>query len=637
MVETMLLVILVSAGLIVVSILTSLIAFRVGAPLLLIFLAIGLLAGEDGIGGIPFENAEAAYLVGSVALAIILFDSGFGTGWRTFRAAAGPAVVLATAGVALTASFLSVAAHFLLGLPWLESLLVGAIVGSTDAAAVFFLLRVGGITIRERVRATLEVESGANDPMAIFLVVGLVELIVAGAGLETLTWSLARAFGLQMGLGLLLGIAGGYAIVQGVNRTQLEPGLYPLVVLSSALVLFGITGLLGGSGFLAVYVAGLVAGNMRIHALPHLRRFQEGMTWLSQLVMFLTLGLLATPSEFAAIALPVLGVAIALIFVARPLAVALCLLPFGFRRNEIVFVGWVGLRGAVSILLAILPIIGGLPQGQMLFNAAFMIVLTSLLVQGWTIRPLARWLGLSVPPSLGPLEKVELELPGAAHYELVVYRIAPGSPVARGGRIPRWARPSLVVRDGHVMRLHHAGRLEAGDYVYIFTAPAHLRLLDRLFASPLEVGSGDVEFWGDLSIEPTAAMGSLARAYGFDVPDDQAGMTIAAFIAKRLGGAAEVGDRLAFGPVELIVRAIDEGGRVTELGLALVPFGEQLDEATLMDWLRRVFVGRARRAAEARGVDAAVAATSRAEPPAGAGEPPRPGERDREPLAKSAE
>jgi potassium/hydrogen antiporter len=268
----------------------------------------------------------------------------------------------------------------------------------------------------------------------------------------------------------------------------------------------------------------------------------------------------------------------------------------------------------------------------MLFNAAFMIVLTSLLVQGWTIRPLARWLGLSVPPSLGPLEKVELELPGAAHYELVVYRIAPGSPVARGGRIPRWARPSLVVRDGHVMRLHHAGRLEAGDYVYIFTAPAHLRLLDRLFASPLEVEAEDVEFWGDLSIEPTAPIGSLAQAYGFDVPAEQGGMTIADFIARRLGGAAEVGDRLAVGSVELIVRAIDDGGVVREIGLALVPFGERLDETSLMAWLRRMFVGRARRAAEARRVDAAVAATSRDD-----ANPPPEDERSRTPAAPSAE
>jgi potassium/hydrogen antiporter len=637
MLETMLLAILVGAGLLVLSILTSLIAFRVGAPLLLIFLSIGLLAGEDGIGGIPFENAELAYFVGSVALAIILFDSGFGTNWRTFRTAAWPAVVLATFGVALTALFLSVAAHFLFGLPWLESLLVGAIVGSTDAAAVFFLLRAGGITIRERVRATLEVESGANDPMAIFLVTVLVELIMAGAGTESLTWSFAHAFAMQMGLGLLLGLAGGFGMVHGVNRTQLEPGLYPLVVLSSALVLFGITGLLGGSGFLAVYVAGLVAGNMRIHALPHLRRFQEGMTWLSQIVMFLTLGLLATPSEFPAITGPVLGIAFALMFIARPVAVTLCLLPFGFQRNEIVFVAWVGLRGAVSILLAILPIIGGVAQSQMLFNAAFIIVLASLLVQGWTIRPLARWLGLSVPPSIGPLEKVELELPGAASYELVAYRIAPESPVARGERIPRWARPSLVVRGGQAMRLHNAGRLEAGDYVYIFAAPAYLRLLDRLFASPLELQPQDIEFWGDLSIEPTAAIGSLARAYGFEVPAEHASMAIADFIARRLGGAAEVGDRLAFGSVELIVRAIDEKGRVTELGLALVPFGEQVDEATLMDWLRRMFVGRARRAAEARRVDAAVAAVSLDEAPAEDGQPPAVDERKGEAAARSAE
>jgi potassium/hydrogen antiporter len=587
MVETMFLAILIGAGLLVISILTSLISFRVGAPLLLIFLSIGLLAGEDGIGRIQFENAGAAFFIGSLALAIILFDSGFDTRWQTLRSAAAPAVVLATA----------VAAHFLLGLPWLESLLVGAIVGSTDAAAVFFLLRVGGITIRERVRATLEVESGSNDPMAIFLVAVLVELIVAGVGIEDLTWNFAQAFALQMGLGFVLGVAGGFGIVQGVNRITLEPGLYPLVVLAGALVLFAVTGLLGGSGFLAVYIAGLVAGNMRIRARPHLTRFQEGMTWLSQIVMFLVLGLLATPSEFPAIALPVLGVALALMFVARPFAIGLCLLPFGFRRNEIAFIAWVGLRGAVSILLAILPIIAGLPEGQAMFNAAFLIVLISLLVQGWTIRPMARWLGVIVPPKIGSLEKVELELPGAAHHELVVYRIAAKSPIGRGVRIPRWARPSLVVRDGQSMRFHHAGRLQPGDYVYIFAAPAHVRLLDRLFASPVELSPRDLEFWGELSLEPSASMAELARAYDFTITPEQAGLSIAEFLKERFGGRIEVGDRLALGPVEVIARAVDDQGAVSEVGLDLAPLGQQEPAGSLTEWLRSLIVGRPRRGA----------------------------------------
>jgi potassium/hydrogen antiporter len=569
MVEAMLIAILVGSGLLVLSILTSLISFRVGAPLLLLFLAIGLLAGEDGPGGILYDYHTETFFVGSLALAIILFNSGFETRWQTFRAAAAPAIVLATLGVLFTAGLLGIAAYYMLGLPWLEALLLGAIVGSTDAAAVFFLLRVGGITIRERVRATLEVESGSNDPMAIFLVVTLLELIVAGAGLETIGPSVVQAFALQMGLGLVMGIAGGWLIVKGVNQTPLEPGLYPIAVLGSALMLFAITGLLGGSGFLAVYVAGLVAGNMNIHSLPHLKRFQEGLTWLAQIVMFLLLGLLATPSSFADIAVPVIGLALVLTFIARPLAIGLCLLPFGFRRNEIVFMSFIGLRGAVSILLAILPIIAGLGAGQYLFNATFIIVLVSLAVQGWTIRPLARWLGVIVPQRIGPVERVELELPGTAHHELVVYHITEDSPVAKGHRLPRWARPSLVVRDGRSFSLHHAGRLQPDDYVYIFTSPTFIALLDRLFASRATLSAADQEFYGDLTIAPEASLGALAESYGLAVEPEDAELSVGAFMLRQFSGRIEVGDRLVVGQIDLIVRAIDKSGAVSEIGLSL--------------------------------------------------------------------
>jgi potassium/hydrogen antiporter len=602
MVEAMLIAILVGSGLLVLSILTSLVSFRVGAPLLLLFLAIGLLAGEDGPGRIQYDYHAETFFVGSLALVIILFNSGFETRWHTFRAAAAPAIVLATLGVLLTAGLLGWAAHYMLGLPLLEALLLGAIVGSTDAAAVFFLLRVGGITIRERVRATLEVESGSNDPMAIFLVITLLELILAGAGLETIGQSVASAFALQMGLGLIMGAAGGWLIVKGVNQTPLEPGLYPIAVLGSALMLFAVTGLMGGSGFLAVYVAGLVAGNSDIHGRPHLQRFQEGLTWLAQIVMFLLLGLLATPSSFADIALPVIGLALVLTFIVRPLAIGLCLLPFGFRRNEVVFMSFIGLRGAVSILLAILPIIAGLGIGQYLFNAAFIIVLVSLVVQGWTIRPLARWLSVVVPLRTGPVERVELELPGTAHHELVVYHITEGSPVAKGHRLPRWARPSLVVREGRSFSLHHAGRLQPDDYVYIFTSPTFIALLDRLFATRATLTAADQEFYGDLNIAPTASLGALAESYGLEVDAADRETTVAGFMLRQFNGRIEIGDRLVLGPLDLIARAVDEAGAVTEIGLSLArvddtPKPKPGALRRLSARLQRLFVGRPIRAA----------------------------------------
>ena len=267
-----------------------------------------------------------------------------------------------------------------------------------------------------------------------------------------MTLAFVVAFVREMGLGLLLGLAGGFAIVRLVNRLDLESGLYPIVVLAASLVLFGIAGALHCSGFLAVYVAGLYAGNRRLRQALALRRFQDGMTWLAQIGMFVVFGLLATPSEFPRILIPGIALGVFLIFVARPIAVWLCLWPFRFQREETTFIAWVGLRGAVSLLLGILPLMSALPAGQDIFNAAFIVVLVSLIVQGWTIRPMARQLGLIIPPTIGPVEKVELELPGTAHHELVVYHVVADSPVARGERIPRWARPSLVVRKGQSMR-----------------------------------------------------------------------------------------------------------------------------------------------------------------------------------------
>lgn len=570
MFEAMNLAILIGAGLIAISTFTSLISFRIGAPLLLVFLAVGLGAGVDGPGGLVFDDAPAAYFIGSLALAVILFDSGFNTQIRSIRIALAPALVLATVGVILTASFVGVAAHYLLPLPWLEALLLGAIVSSTDAAAVFFLLRVGGITIRERVRSTLEIESGSNDPMAIFLTITLVELIASGARPEGAGWEVLFAFGRQMGLGLLAGFAGGRFIIFAISRLKLEVGLYPIVVLSLALCLFAATGMVDGSGFVAVYVAGIMAGNSRLHALPLLRRFQDGMTWFSQITMFLTLGLLATPSQFLGVALPAIGLALFLTLIGRPLAIWISLLPFGFSRNETTFVAWVGLRGAVSILLAILPIVADLPHGKLLFNVTFVIVLASLLVQGWTIGPMARWLGLIVPPRFGALDRVELELPGRASHELIAYRIAPDSPVASGERIPRWARPSLIVRDGRSIRIHEAGRLRAGDYVYIFAQPKLVHLLDRLFARPAALDPGDREFYGDFRIDPATKMAELAEVYGLAIAAADGPLTVGEFMGRRLSGA-EIGDRVPLEDVELIVRDVGPNREVAQIGLAVEP------------------------------------------------------------------
>lgn len=561
--------ILIAAGLIIVAGFTTVLAYRFGAPLLLVFLGLGLLVGEDGLG-IQFDDASLAYLIGSLALAVILFDSGFRTRFASFRAAAIPAVTLATVGVVLTAGLVGLAARFIFGLPWLESLLIGAIISSTDAAAVFFLLRVGGITIRERVRATLEIKSGSNDPMGIFLTIALVELILADQGAPDLA-EVLLVFVKQMGLGLAFGLLGGFLIVRMANSIDLEPGLYPIVVLAASLAVFGGTGAIGGSGFLAAYAAGLYAGNQQIAAKLTLLRSQDGFTWLAQIGMFLVLGLLATPSQFPTLAPQAFGIALFLTFVARPIAVWLCLLLFNYKPNETAFIAWVGLRGAVSILLAILPRAEGISNGQLFFNTAFIMVLTSLLLQGWTIRPIARWLNLVVPPSLGPVERVELDLPGTAHHELVAYRVASNSPVARGERIPRWARPSLVVRDGRSMRYQYAGRLQPGDQVYLFTPPRHLRLLDRLFASPASLDEHDAGFYGEFTVDPGKTLQELGKSYDIPADGPNPDATIAEFIEGRLGARGDIGDRVGLGDIELVVRDVDDRGEIKSVGLSFEP------------------------------------------------------------------
>ncbi|EPY03473.1 potassium/proton antiporter [Magnetospirillum fulvum] len=602
MIESMNVAILIVAGLVSLSIFSSLLSTRIGAPLLLVFLTVGLLAGEDGLGHLRFDDARAAYLIGSVALAVILFDSGFHTGIKAFRAAAFPALTLASLGVLITTTVVAIPTHYLLGMGWVESALLGSIVSSTDAAAVFFLLRVGGLNLRDRVRSTLEVESGSNDPMAIFLTLSLVGLLAghhAVSGWAGLT--ILSEFATQFGVGALAGMAGGGMIVFAVNRMGFERGLQPLAAISLAMVVFAATGVMQGSGFLAVYIAGLIAGNARISAPETMRRFQEGLTWLAQIVMFLTLGLLATPSQFAPYIPGALAVAVVLMFIARPLAVWLCLLPFGFKRNDTSFIAWVGLRGSVSVLLSIVPMVAGLSHGRDYFIVTFLVVLVSLALQGWTIAPVARFLGQVVPRRIGPVERMELEVPGARH-ELVGYRVVADSMVARGQRLPRWAEPSLVVRDGRSFGAFAVGALRPGDTAYLFARPERVPHLDRMFASAAPAAEADHRFFGDFGLAPTIQMKELAVSYGLDIPPEAQNQTASEWLIRQLGHTPGVGDRVALGDVELIVRSLDWDDTIAEIGLAVEPTAVDRPRlpllfqspAEMIGMVRRLFRGRAK-------------------------------------------
>ena len=564
--------VLVAAALLLISILLSVPSRRVGMPLLLVFLALGMLAGAEGPGALEFDDYQAAYLVGSVALAIILFDGGLGTRAATFRVGLRPALSLATLGVIITAAGTGLVATLVFDLNWLQGLLLGAIVGSTDAAAVFGLLHAQGLRLKERVSATLEIESGANDPMAIFLTLALVELLAAGA--TRLDSGVLVLLVQQMGLGLVLGYGGGRLLVYVINRLPLATSLYPLLALAGALVIFAGTLNLGGSGFLAVYVAGLVLGNRPLQANLGIQRFHDGIAWLAQIGMFLMLGLLVTPSALLAVAVPALGVALALIFLARPLAVFLSLLPFGFPLREQVFVGWVGLRGAVPIILALFPLLADLPNAQRYFNVAFFVVLVSLVLQGWTLAPLARRLGLEVPTTPGWHRRLELDLPGQLDYEMVVYVLAADSPALGETpatlRLPPGVGVAGLIRDNAVIAGCEAVRLAVDDHLLLLARSEDVEALDRLLTTDrVPEHLREARFFGEFVLDGRAVLGEVAAVYGVQVPADKRELSLADVMTRAFKRRPVVGDRLPLGNLELVVREM-EGEAITRVGLKLM-------------------------------------------------------------------
>ncbi len=391
---------LAASALVFLSVLTGLFSARIGLSFLLVFLLAGVLAGEDGPGGFSFDDFRLSFWVGNLALAVILLDGGMRTGYATFRTGLRPAALLATVGVVLCAGITAVAGVWFVGLDWGTAWLLGAIVGSTDAAAVFALLTRSGVTLNERVAATLEIESGVNDPMAVYLTVALIALLAPGADASA-TWTrMATSFVQQFGWGAAAGVVAGLAMAALLRRVASRDsggGILALLVGAGGLSTFAAAGLVGGSGFLAAYLFGLIVANRAAEAVAPTLPALDGYAWLSQAGMFLLLGLLVTPSTMLHSVGPGLAVALTLMFVARPVAVWLCLLPFRFTARETWFIAWVGLRGAVPIVLALFPLLAGTPHASLLFNIAFVVVLTSLLTQGTTIGLLARKLGVALP------------------------------------------------------------------------------------------------------------------------------------------------------------------------------------------------------------------------------------------------
>lgn len=498
-----------------IGIVSSKFSARLGLPVLVLFLAVGMAAGEDGIGGIQFDNFRLAHAIGTLALGIILFDGGLQTRRSSLRAAWKPAALLATAGVLVTAAITGIAASLLAGIPILTGLLMGSIVASTDAAAVFAVLRSQGVRLRERLSATLEIESGSNDPMAIFLTLGLIGVITGTGGSAG---ALGLLFVLQFGVGALVGVAVGRGAAWAVNRINLDAaGLYPILAASFGILSFGLAAVLGGSGYLAVYLTGIVLGNGDIVFRRGIFLFHDAAAWLGQIVLFVMLGLLSFPSRLLGVAGEGLLLALVLIFVARPIAVAVSAFPFRFRLREQAFLSWVGLKGAVPITLATFPLMAGMEGSALLFNVVFFVVLVSAVTQGWSLPLVARWLGLA--ESTPPLS-VEINALRRVEGEIVEYTVAPSARVAgqalRDLALPDGVVMTLVVRGDEMIMTRGATRLRPGDHVFVTMRTRLKPLMDRLFDPYAETPSLAPGL--RLAFRTDATRGQLHRFFGLPGP-----------------------------------------------------------------------------------------------------------------------
>ncbi|TDF62470.1 potassium/proton antiporter [Cupriavidus sp. L7L] len=542
---------------------------RFGVPFLLVFLAVGMLAGVDGPGGIRFNDTWLSFLVGNLALAVILLDGGLRTRFATFRVALKPSLSLATVGVLVTAGLVGVFAAWLLGIDWRLGLLLGAIVGSTDAAAVFSMLHSSGIRLKDRVASVLEIESGINDPMAIFLTLTLIEWVTAPGGLTPL--GLVMSLLVQFGVGGVLGLALGYCLARVLERIHVAEGLQAILLCAGGAMVFALVQTAGGSGFLAVYLTGMLIGNRERAVTADVMRAMDGMAWLAQSAMFLLLGLLVAPHRILEVAGPAVAVAAFLMLVARPVAVWVALLPFRFNAREKGFIAWMGLRGAVPIVLALFPLLRQAPEAGLLFRIAFAVVLASLLFQGTTVSVAARLARVRRPGYPEPVARSRLRGTRAPILEVMQFCVGPNAPVenvrADQLELPPRSRLLTVARDDALAEPNQTV-LRAGDAVSVLAPATTLPRLSLLFQSP-----GRAPTWEEVShdflLSGDAPLGDVAAIYGTRAltPEEES-LSLEAAMLRVFTSPPVEGDSVEIAGVPLTVTRM-EGAKILQVGLLL--------------------------------------------------------------------
>lgn len=588
---------LVGALLIFASIMASTLSARLGVPLLLLFLMVGMLAGEEGILGIEFSQYAIANFVGQAALACILLDGGLRTSFNSFRVGLKPAVTLATWGVLATVMILGVFVTWLLDVDWRFGLLMAAIVGSTDAAAVFSLLRNGGVKLNDRVQATLELESGANDPLAILLVTGLIALNVDPAG-QTVLGFLGLLLQ-QLSFGLGMGLLFGYLLARLLPKIHLAEGMYAILIMSAGLAVFAATNLIGGSGFLAIYLTGVLIGNHKVRSTEHVMRVMDSFAWLSQAVLFVVLGLLVTPSNVIDVWYYSVAIAAFMILVARPIAVYTSVKPFKFKDREIGFISWVGLRGAVPITLAILPVMAGIDGAFMLFDIAFGVVVLSLILQGTTIPIMANLFKVRIPNNKDPEEEHEVWVSDKASITLYEFEVKSGAfaidrhPMGISNRVsPDEISVFALVRRQHIVMVKETTKLKCGDRVWYAMRGNHASQIAKIFNDTTLDRKAIDDFYGDWLLSPSVKLGDLPfftdimaseslvdklKAKPENTSKIMWEQTVAEYVIDNLDMKPVSGDTVDISDEwSLVIKEVDDKGKLRTIGLKHQEFAKAI-------------------------------------------------------------